>query len=369
MEGRFRIALLTGGTGGHIFPALAVWEAARSDPRLEVELGVGSPRLEDLPEDAVVYEAPRLRPLYRSVRALPRVIRLAWFWKHRLAGVDAVVGFGSYTVFPALLGALWARVPLYLHEQNAVPGRVTRLMAPVARRVFLSFPSALPRFSRKGVWVGNPVRPALLRPDVSREAARAMVGVDPGAWVVGVMGGSQGARGLLEKVLPVLGQTPDVMGLVLTGERNFAWARERFGYPNLRFLPFERDMRRFYRAVDAVISRAGGGSIAEILVFRIPALLVPFPHAADDHQRHNAREMVRVGAMEMVEERDLHPRVLRTWMAHVRDRDYRQRMQEAMARVARPRAAWDLLRHVVEDLQSSPGEEGVSGAAVRKDST
>lgn len=352
MERRFHIVLLSGGTGGHIFPALAVWEASRDFPNVEILLAFGNPHLKDLPAEAIVYETPRLRPLLKGVWRLHHVFRIAWEWRKRLQSVDAVIGFGSYASFPALLGAWWAGVPFYLQEQNVIPGRVTRFMAPLARKIFLSYPSTKAAFPQKGVWLGNPIRPSLLQP-LSREEARKIMGLPPNAWVVGVLGGSQGARGLMEKVLPVLGQM-DVLGLVLTGEGNWEWASERFRqYTNLRLIPFEKDMRRFYRAVDVVISRAGGGAIGELLVFRIPTLLVPFPYAADDHQTKNAQEMARLGAMGMVQEADLHPRIVSTWLARMRSPHRRKKVREAMERVARPRAAWDLLSSVLEDVDNA----------------
>lgn len=356
LERSCRIALLTGGTGGHIFPALAVAHAAK-EVGMDVVVGIGSPHLERDWEDAVVYEAPRLRPVHRAFRSLPRIFSLAGKWRRRLADVDAVLAFGSYASFPALLGALFVRKPLYLHEQNALPGRVTRLFAPFARRVFLSFPGSLSRYPRKGVWVGNPIRPELFasRERWTREAARRFYGLPDNSLVVGIFGGSQGARGLMEKTLPVLVQKDvPAIPLVITGEKLFSWAEERFGGTRAVLIPFEEDMGRFYAAVDGVISRAGGGSIAELMTFEVPSLFVPFPHAADNHQVANAMEVVRMGAGEMVEEKDLHPRRIRAWIRHLQDRDYRERLRAGMRKLARPRAAWDMVNRVLEDLSHAP---------------
>ncbi len=352
MERRRRIALLTGGTGGHIFPALAVARAAQ-EQGVEVLLAIGNPHLNREWPGAEVYAAPRLRPLTRALRGAPTLLHLARFWQKRLRDVDAVVGFGSYAAFPALLGALWARKPLFLHEQNALPGKVTRLLAPFARRIFLTFPGTLARYPQKGVWVGNPIRPDLLaeKASWSPETARRFYGLPPGKPVIGLLGGSQGARPLMEKVLPVLLQHDTVSVLVLTGERHFAWAQERFAHPRVVLVPFEEHMARFYRAVDGVISRAGGGSIAELLAFGVPSLLIPFPHAADDHQAANAREVVRMGAGEMMEEPDLHPRKIRVWLRHLQEPDYRRNLLEGMRRLARPRAAWELAEAVLQELE------------------
>ncbi len=249
VEGRRRIALLTGGTGGHIFPALAVARAAR-ERGVDVLLAIGNPHLDREWPDAEVFAAPRLRPVSRALWKTPWLLRLARHWQKRLREVDAVVGFGSYASFPALLGALWARKPLFLHEQNALPGRVTRLLAPFSRKIFLTFPGTLARYPKKGVWVGNPIRPELLAEKAtwSPETARRFYGLPPEGPVIGLVGGSQGARPLLEKVLPVLVQHEAIAVLVLTGERHFAWARERYAHPRVVLVPFEEHMARFYFA-------------------------------------------------------------------------------------------------------------------------
>jgi len=353
VEGRRRIALLTGGTGGHIFPALAVAQAAR-EQGVEVLLGIGSPHLEREWPDAVVFSAPRLRPVVQAFRHAPNLLRLARTWQKKLRDVDAVVGFGSYASFPALLGALWARKVLFLHEQNALPGRVTRLLAPFARRIFLTFPGTLARYPRKGVWTGNPIRPELLAEKQSwtPETARRFYGLPSEGLVIGLLGGSQGARPLLEKVLPVLLQQEAVAVLVLTGEGHFSWAKEHFTHPRAVLVPFEDHMARFYQAVDGVISRAGGGSIAELVAFQVPTLFIPFPHAADNHQVANAREVVRMGAGEMLEEHELHPGKIRAWVRRLQDPEYRKHLVEGMRRLARPRAAWEIVEKVLEELDT-----------------
>lgn len=296
-----------GGTGGHLFPGIAVAEAARRrDPDAAI-LFVGSERgiegrvvpasgfaLETLPITPLRGRGPREQVL--AVRALGAAVARARALVVRFAP-DAIVGLGGYASAPAVLAGRLARRPIVLLEQNARPGLTTRLLARLASRVCVSFPESAAWFpAGKAIATGNPVR---WWAEAASPSPRA-----PGFTIL-LFGGSAGARTLNQAGPGLLAALADVPGLRLihqTGadaEGAVCGAYRAAGL-DADVRPFITDMGAAYAAADLVISRAGATTIAELAALGKPAILVPYPYAADDHQRANAESLVRVGAARMV---------------------------------------------------------------------
>ena len=316
-QGRVPTALvMAGGTGGHIFPGLAVAEALRARGWRVHWLGAPDsmesrlvpPR--GLPFEAVPFSGVRGKRLDTLLRLPVRLARACWAAWGALRRVrpDVVVGLGGYITVPGGLMAALARVPLVLHEQNSVAGMANRLLARLARRVFTAYPQALPQ----GEWVGNPLRPAFLRqPDpVQRFAGRT------GPLRVLVLGGSLGAKGLNDVVPQALAlMPPDQRPRVRhqSGEMHIDALRATYAQLGVEadVTPFIDDTAQAMADADLLLCRAGASTVTEVAAVGVAAVFVPFPAAVDDHQTHNARFLVDAGAARLVPQRDLTRAVLK----------------------------------------------------------
>ncbi len=318
-----------GGTGGHLYPALALADALvalRPDVR---PIFVGAERGVEarvLPERGVEHRLLPVRGFARgaslvdNLRVLPALLRSLeavgeLFRRERPA---VVVVTGGYAGAPAGLMAVLAGVPLVLQEQNSVPGVVTRTLSRWARQVHVAFPEAaerLPARARPRVVVsGNPIQPPRA---LDREDARRAFGLAPGGTVALVVGGSQGSRALNRAVLEavegvVRGRLQGLPGLQLlwaTGPSHEAAVREALGgldAPDwVHALGYIDDMPRALAAADVAVSRAGAMATSEFLAWGLPAILVPLPTAAANHQEHNAAALEEAGAAIHLPERDL----------------------------------------------------------------
>lgn len=306
-----RVVITGGGTGGHLFPALAVHDALRARRPGASALFVGA---------AGGVEAamlPRKGYAFRGLAATQ--VKGAGFRKRALAALrlpgtvrealrllrefrpQAVFGVGGYASVSTILAARLARIPSVIHEQNSFPGLANRALARLASRVAVSFEESA-RFFPAGrvVVTGNPVR-GELRPGDAR-AARERHGLAPEAFTILLFGGSQGAHRLnlaLQEALPELAAERDRLQFVhAAGERDLAEVREAYARAGIRARTeaFFDGMAAAYQAADFVICRAGAGTIFELAAVGKPALLVPYPYAANDHQRLNAEAAVRAGA-------------------------------------------------------------------------
>lgn len=324
-----RVVFAGGGTGGHLYPALALAEALQKrDPTAEI-LFVGAKRgieARVLPERGIPH---RLLPLEPLRRARPwENWRLAPAMILSYAGIrrvfrhfrpHLVVGTGGYASGPVVGYAILARVPTALQEQNSFPGLVTRMLAPRTRQLHLAFPEAR-KYLRPGKKTevfefGNPIRPP--DPAADRGVARGVFALGSGT-VALVVGGSQGARAINEALLADLravaeGRLPArPAGLEIlwaTGPRHFDSVAERMRPLGLgdwvHLEPYIQDMPSALAAADVAVSRSGAMALAELCAWGIPSILVPFPHAAANHQVHNAQALADAGAARMVLEGEL----------------------------------------------------------------
>lgn len=337
------LLVMAGGTGGHIFPGIAVAEALRARGWRIVWLG--NP---DGMEARIVpghgYEtvwvrfgALRGKGLVRKLM-LP-VNLLSGFWQAvralRRVKPDVVLGMGGYITFPGgMMAALLGR-PLVLHEQNSIAGLANRVLARVADRVLSGFPAVLDGAE----WIGNPVRAdiAALPPPAERYAGRS------GPLRVLVVGGSLGAAALNAAVPQALARlAPEQRPVVVhqAGERQLDALREAYAKAGVdaEQRAFIDDMAAAYAAADLVICRAGALTVAELAAAGVASLLVPFPHAVDDHQTGNARFLAARGAAYLLPQPELTPERLAGILVSL-DRNRLLQMAEHARALARPQAA------------------------------
>jgi len=279
------LLLVSGGTGGHIAPALSVLDRA-------IEMGVGVDLIlgglkvrMGVNRAKYVYSAGEinLKNFGKIVGGIFQTFGDVWRSK-------VILAFGGYPVFPPLFNAVLLRKKFYLFEGDAMPGRANRFFEPFAVEVLCAFRNSV-RFYRRGVFVGIPIRKDLT--PIPREVARERMGISTDLPVVGIMGGSQGSQ-FLNTLARSLADTRRYYVVALVGRRG-----EAEEGPNHRFIPFLSDMSSFYSSLDAIISRAGMSSIGEIAYFRVPPLFIPYPYAGG-HQIHNALDVVNFGAGEML---------------------------------------------------------------------
>lgn len=373
-----RVLIAGGGTGGHVYPGVAVAEQLRRR-RAETEiLFVGTRR----GLEAVAVPEAGFPIRFVSSRGFPR--RAWWRWPGaalaNVAGLaqslwivmrwrpEVVLGTGGYASVPVALAAWVLRRPLVIQEQNSIPGLANRWLGRIADEVHLSFVEARSHFARKDNLKvsGNPVRAHILGGD--RAQARSEFGLDPGRPTVFVFGGSRGARRINEAALDAMARLKgrlDVQFILQTGREDFDAARtavER-GQLDARVMPFLTRIDQAYAAADLVVCRSGAMTLAEIAVCGTPAILVPYPHAAHNHQVVNAANLVDRGAAAMILDRDLTGERLAKEIAHwLADRQGLSRLSANARLFARPDAADRIARSLEQLASGPPAEELPDGA-------
>ena len=353
--GLVRVCIAGGGTGGHVFPALATAAAVRARDAGAALLFVGTAagleaRL--VPAAGYPFETIRVRGLagkamgerLAAVLALPGAVSRSRRILKQFAP-DVVLGVGGYVAGPVLVAAALRGIPTVLHEQNAIPGLTNRLLCRVATAVAVSLEAARGHLPARRITVtGNPVRAALF--GHARDRSREAFGLAPDRTTLLVFGGSQGARRLNEVMRGAAEGLVDMRAnlqfLHATGERDREAVAAAYAGAGIRavVLSFIEAMGAAYAAADLVICRAGATTVAELSALGKPAILVPFPYAANDHQRHNAAALVEGGGAVLVLERDLTPALLADRIrALVQDPAGLHAMAQCAAAAGRPDAA------------------------------
>lgn len=309
-----KVIIACGGTGGHLFPGVAVAQEMRrrghevrlliSEKEVDAE---ASAKYGDLNFDTVPAVA---KPRTFSLRMLPflwRLRRTTALCKGFVRGADAVLGMGGFTSLPPVYAGRKLGCATFVHDSNALPGKANRLTARWCDKVFLGLEAAGSFFdASKVVITGTPVREEL-RELPSREEAAARLGLDAGLKTVLVMGGSQGAMKVNSLVVEASKAMPDVQFVQITGNSDFERVRGELGETtrNHKLIAFCDDMASVYAVTDVAVMRSGASSLSEISYLGLASILVPYPFAADDHQTRNAEVFEDADAALLRQERDL----------------------------------------------------------------
>jgi len=350
-ESKPLVWIACGGTGGHLFPGMAVAEelAIRGcDVTLLVSpkevdqqavktvqgLGVATLPAIGLTRGRVLQFCAGFRRSYSEARKLLR---------QRPA--QGVLGMGGFTSAPPILAAKACGAATFLHESNTIPGRANRWLAHVVHQAFVGFPSAAGRLHHTNVLAtGTPVRPQFEPSDAG--SARMALGLEPGRPVLLVMGGSQGASGINELVLealPILARVvPELQYLHLAGPDGFDRVRNGYAAQGTKAVvrPFLSEMEMALAAATVAISRAGASSLAELVAMRVPAILVPYPAATDNHQYFNARALSDVGAATLLEQKSATAEKLASLASNLlQNEQARKTMSDELVRWHSPHAA------------------------------
>jgi UDP-N-acetylglucosamine--N-acetylmuramyl-(pentapeptide) pyrophosphoryl-undecaprenol N-acetylglucosamine transferase len=356
------VAIACGGTGGHLFPGLAVGNelvARGCDVMLLI-----SPK--EVDQQAVraasgmqIVTLPAVGMVRGNFIAFLKGFRASLQESKRVFATrppQAVLAMGGFTSAPPVLAARKFHAATFLHESNTIPGRANKFLSRFVSQAFVGFPSCAERLRTKDILVtGTPVRPQFSRADSA--AARVALGLQPNRDTLLIAGGSQGASAINQLIVRCLGDLqqalPEIQFLHLTGTRDFENISSAYREANATAAvrPFLTEMELALNAATVAVSRSGASSLAEFAALRLPAILIPFPAATDNHQFHNARALVETGAARMLGEQHSNPENLtRVVVSLMTDASERRRLASALADWHRPNAARDIAEAVLKKI-------------------
>ena len=358
------VAIACGGTGGHLFPGLSVAEKLlQRDCAVTLLI---SPK--EVDQEAVksasgmeVVTLPAIGLQRGSEIAFLRGFKKSYGAARQLFETnrpDAVLAMGGFTSAPPILAGKRLGAQTFLHESNTIPGRANRWLSWLVNRAFVGFQSAAGRLNNRKITVtGTPVRTSFRPRDAA--TSRVELGFDPERPVVLVMGGSQGASGINElviKSLPTMAKlAAHLQWFHLAGPRDSEKVKEAYEASNLKAVvhPFFAGMELVLGAASAAISRAGASSLAELAAMRVPAVLVPYPGATDDHQLHNARAFAGSGAARILEQEKATAEMLAEHIVEIVNcARTREKMRNALACWQSPRAAEEIADVMLESVRT-----------------
>ena len=363
-----RIVFAGGGTGGHIYPALAIADEVRKlRPDVDILFIGTADRIEArvVPASGYRLETIWISAFKRRIRwsiilfPLKLIVSLIQSWRiMRRVRPNVVVGTGGYVSGPPVRVAAALNIPTVLQEQNSYPGVTTRLLADKASRVFLAFErskSYLPVLPTVRV-VGNPVRSSF--GSITRDQGAAMFGLLPSLTTILVFGGSAGAEsinaamlGMVEKIaamrVQVIWQTGSQESMRLLNA-----VRELRVGNMVKVMPYIDRIEYAFGACDMAICRAGATTLAELALAGVPAVLVPYPFAAADHQTHNAAAVAETGGAVVCKDSELSTELERLTVDLLQHPDKRAAMAERMRTLARPRASQDIAQDILRIAQA-----------------
>jgi len=367
------IAIACGGTGGHLFPGLAVAHellahgcrvtllvSPKDGDQQAVKRLLGM-EVMTLPAVGLKRggEIAFLRGFCRSYRAAKKLFQTRC--------PQAVLAMGGFTSAPPVLAAKTCGAQSFLHESNTIPGRANRWLSWLVTRAFVGFPVAARGLHNNHLTTtGTPVRPQFRLRDAAE--CRAALGLHPERPVLAVIGGSQGASGindLLMRSLPLLARSvPMLQWFHLTGPSDAVRVEQAYCDLGLNAVvhPFFAEMELVLGAATAAISRAGASSLAEFAAMQVPALLVPYPAATENHQFHNARAFVETGAARLLlQEQATAESLVQSLLDLIESKVVRDTTQKALARWHAPRAAEQIAEAILESIMESEPRRAAVG--------
>jgi UDP-N-acetylglucosamine--N-acetylmuramyl-(pentapeptide) pyrophosphoryl-undecaprenol N-acetylglucosamine transferase len=364
-----RILIVGGGTGGHLFPAIALAKAFMNrDPENQVDFIITQRPLDSkiLGGQGFSFKTLKMEGIkgkgltgkIQSMIQLPRAFRSSLKMIEEIRP-ELILGVGGYVTGPVVLAGWWKHIPCAVQEQNSIPGITNRLLGKVVNRVFLAFEGSEMYFPKKKCRItGNPIRKEF------QEVSDRQVSLE-GPLTLLILGGSQGAHSINQAIVGALDELgpwkDDLYFIHQTGEKDekgvtLAYQEKGFQHQVRAFIS---DMVGAYRQSDMIIGRAGAMTLSEITALGKPSLLIPFPFAANNHQEYNARALVKVGAAEMILEKEINPGLLanriRGWLA---DRDKLTAMGIKAGTLGRRQAAEEIVEACYQLVNEKKGFKG-----------
>lgn len=360
MNNKKTIFITGGGTGGHIYPAIAVYKELKNQGHILYYIG----NKNKLEYGICTQEGFNFLPV--NVDGMPRKFSLKfifWLFKTLYASIvaisyvkkhkpDAIFATGGYVSAPSLIAANILNIPYMLHDCDSHPGIVSRVFAKRAKRVSTAFSDAKKHIRNKDViFNGNPIRDDFLK--ISKREAREELGIPEDKFTILVMGGSQGAKTInsaSKKLIDYAGGNEYISLIIQTGKKNYDdFIKEVTDIPkNVIIKPYFDKMAIPLIASDLVVSRAGSLSLSEICASSSPSILIPYPYAAANHQKLNADVMVKLGASVCIEDKDCEEKLLSEIQKLLNERENLDKMRECAIQNARLNATRDITNQLLE---------------------
>jgi UDP-N-acetylglucosamine--N-acetylmuramyl-(pentapeptide) pyrophosphoryl-undecaprenol N-acetylglucosamine transferase len=369
----FSVLITGGGTGGHIFPGISLYEEFR-EKKIKASLLLGkkdmnfSPLLKINKNDIYLYGAPTFTknifkaPLF-VINFLKAAIKTVMLLKR--LNIDSVIGMGGYVSAPAIAAAGFLKIPVFLCEQNSVPGKVTLLFAGKAKKIFTSF-SVTKDYLKESlksrvIFAGNPLRKVIFT-KAGREEAKKFFHLSHCKNVILIIGGSQGALQINELFLDIKkmysSELKDTGVIWITGDFSYKKIKEeldRLGTNGSVYMsPFIDEVGLAYKASNLAISRSGAGGVLEFASVGLPSVLIPYPHAADNHQEKNADAFDLAGASVKIRKDETNPEKLGGIIVDILSNPNQlSRMSERAKSLAKINAAKDIVDAVVKEMKEN----------------
>lgn len=357
-----RIIISGGGTGGHVFPAIAIANAIRElEPATEI-LFVGAKgklEMEKVPEAGYEIIGLPVAGLQRSlsIKNISFFFRLIRSLRKSFSIVrdykpDIAVGVGGYASGPLLRAASRLNTPIFIQEQNSYAGLTNKLLAPKAKKILVAYPGMEKYFpSEKIILTGNPIRQDITGPGPDRKEALEFFGLNPNMKTILVIGGSLGARTINQSIENGIEK--------IKGTAQVLWQSGKYYYEliqgrlkdkdasHIHLLPFIKEMKMAYAAADIIVSRAGAGTISELAIIGKPVVLVPSPNVAEDHQTKNAMALVNVKAAIHIPDNEAEKALVNTCIELLSETEKKRELSQNIKKLAIPDSAERIARIIL----------------------
>lgn len=356
-----------GGTGGHIFPAIAIADELKSRfPNAEF-LFIGAKdkmEMEKVPQSGYKIEGLWISGISRSsilsnlkfpfklISSLKKSKKLISQFRP-----DAVIGTGGFASGPALYAASKMGIPTFIQEQNSFPGITNKKLCHKAEEIYVAYEGMEKFFPKEKIYnTGNPVRKSLFEKIISQEEAKKELGLDPSKLIILSVGGSLGSRTINNF------WTQNAQNIINSQNIQLIWQTGKLNYqelinndisknPDIYISEFIKDMATAYTASDIIISRAGAIAISELCVAGKPTVLIPFPYAAEDHQTKNAQQLVNHKSALMVKDTEVSSKLLPELSKLIQDEELRKTLKQNIIKLAKPNATQDIVNHIIKKLK------------------
>jgi UDP-N-acetylglucosamine--N-acetylmuramyl-(pentapeptide) pyrophosphoryl-undecaprenol N-acetylglucosamine transferase len=359
-----RLIIAGGGTGGHIFPAIAIANALKQQ-RPDVELlfvgAKGKMEMERVPQAGYNIKGIDIAGFNRSSLikniGLPFKLITSFLQVRKIINQfkpDAVVGVGGYSSFPVLRSAQSKGIPTFIHESNSFAGKSNMMLGKKATKIFVASEGMGKFFPAEKIMItGNPVRKSIAQSTITREQALRYFDLNPHKTTVLAMGGSLGARSINEVIAQHIMEF-ESLGLQLIWQTGRTTAKRYIdrgkNYSNVWVNDFIQDMDKAYAAADVAVSRAGAMSVAELCVAKKPTVFVPYPFAAEDHQTVNAKYLVDRDAGMMIKDSEAKNRLFSAITTLAKDRELQEKFEENISKYAITNADEVIAREILKDI-------------------
>ena len=364
MKENLKVVISGGGTGGHIFPAIAIADALKKRfPEADILFigAKGRMEMERVPKAGYPIEGLWISGMTKDLKSLLLPLKLTSSINHAIAILkrfkpDVVIGVGGFASGPTLMGANYLRIPTVIQEQNSYPGKTNRKVGKKAKAICVAYDHLDQWFPAEKIhFTGNPLR-ANITLNGTREEAAEFFNLDPSKPVALLVGGSQGALGINKGISAQLAAFKDnnLQLIWQTGKTYYAQAQaevKALGLENqVKPTVFIERMDLAYGIADVVISRAGAMSISELALVKKPVIFVPLPTAAEDHQTKNAQQLVDAEAAIMVRNADTEKDLIPTLFRLKDDHELQAKMSANIGKFARPNAANDIVDQIIKAI-------------------